>query len=221
MKTGVKLFTTSLLFLVLFSFGFAQEPDTVTFTYGVVGMKSGQPDDLFEVENGGTLHSGDYFKINYKLHGPSYFYIVLEASDGSFYLYHTASHGEGAETVTGSATSLDWLQLDNSTGTEKIYMICSTERLEELEEQFEKYEGASGKTRDKYARKIDTELTMVTYVDEGEAPLVRTRLDRPEMVGASYRSADESSEGQTAANQLFGQAGGERVAWDIIEIVHE
>ncbi len=199
----------------------AQEADSVEFTYGIVGMKSGQPDQLFEVTNEDTLASGDYFKINYRLHGATCFYIILEASDGSYFLYHAVTHGKGAGVTHGSATALDWLQLDDNTGVERVYMICSGEQLVDLEQQFEKYNDSDGKSRDRYARKIGTELAMVTMAEDGAAPPLRARLDRPDTIGASYRGVDEEEKTRITADQLYQHTAGKGIAWEVVEIIHE
>ena len=192
--------------------------DSISFKYGIIGKSKEKPDSLFEVADGSVLHSGDFFKINFKMASKADFYVIFQFSNGEYSLFHSASNLREENTAETISTSLDWLELDSNVGTETIYLISSKNPLFKLEDLFAKYQESKKRLKQKFVGKISKELLSVTQ-EKKEAPqLLQARLEKPENIGGTFRGALEEGE---IEHCLFNQCSGKNIAFEIIKIIHQ
>ncbi len=115
------------------SFQFIANPGKVqTITKGEISV-SGE----FELKQGGTLNSLDYFNIKFDLDSDSYIYIIFHDSSGQI---AKSSYGKkaGGKIHTLSHTDKGYpLQLDTIPGTEAVYLLASEKTIPDFEKKAE------------------------------------------------------------------------------------
>ncbi len=193
------------------------EDRTLSFKYGIVGRTAENPDSLFEVASGSLLHSGDFLRINFKMESKAHFYVILNSSNGEYFLYHSSSNLKESGNPETISTSLDWLKLDDNIGTEKIYLISSDHPLDMLTGLFVEYDEVKKKLKKKLADKISTELRALTQEKEGKPLVLQARLSKPENIGGTFRGEDKTD----IALFLFNKCTGDSVAFDVIRVTHK
>ena len=115
------------------------------------------------------------------------------------------------------SVNLWWLELDDNTGTETIYLIASKEPLTELEQLLIKYQESKRKLKKKLERKIADQLISLTTEKKEQLALLPTRLRKPEMIGGTFRGELDKKE---IENYLFNFCSGSKIAFKIIKIEH-
>ena len=97
----------------------------------VIGFRGDQPEfRKFQVEPGGTLQSGDYFRFQTKIDRPAYVYVVFQDSAGKI---DTMKKGRVPGNKAFFLPAGDkWFQLDQTTGTERLYMVASENEIDDF-----------------------------------------------------------------------------------------
>ncbi len=101
-----------------------------------IGFRGGQPEyNEFQVEPGGQMKSGDYFRFQTKIDNDAYVYVVFQDSSGNIEsLEKGYTTGEkGFFLPDGSK----WYHLDKNTGTEKLYLLASKNKIEDFGKRIE------------------------------------------------------------------------------------
>ncbi len=130
--------TTAVLLLLLVAAGIAAQEAKLSFTWAFVKRAadgSAVPINFSEKVN---IKPGDLFKIHIAPAASSFVYLILQdASDDtqllfpdSFDLFGKASYAQSRYFIPEGD---DWFTLDSAKGTERFYLVASSERLRTLE----------------------------------------------------------------------------------------
>lgn len=101
-----------------------------------IGFRGGQPEySEFQVEPGGQMKSGDYFRFQTKIDKDAYVYVVFQDSSGNIESLEKGytTGGKGFFLPDGSK----WYYLDKNTGTEKLYLLASKNKIEDFGKMIE------------------------------------------------------------------------------------
>jgi hypothetical protein len=94
----------------------------------------------FQVDKGGTLKSGDFFRSQVKIDQDAYIYIVFHDSE-----YKISGINRGfiaADERIFLPDESNWFQLDNNPGQETIYVLSSENEILDFEDRIEKLKNA-------------------------------------------------------------------------------
>ncbi|MBL7202836.1 MAG: DUF4384 domain-containing protein [Desulfobacteraceae bacterium] len=95
-----------------------------------------------EISDGGTLRSGDMFRVEFKLKKEAYVYILSLDSLGNLAkLFPDRDSEAHSKFKSGRAYAIPmkdrWFRLDDNTGRETVYLIASPKALEDIEKRIE------------------------------------------------------------------------------------
>ena len=101
------------------------------------GFRGGQPEyKEFQVERGGEIASGNYFRFQVTIDNDAFVYVVFQDSSGAI------QSMEAGFVAGGTKLSLpdgdNWFHLDDNTGTEKLYLVASNEQIDGFNGKVEK-----------------------------------------------------------------------------------
>ena len=139
----VATFATVLMVMVL---GFYIMRDTTTHApYSIqimmqgrtqTGFRGGYPEyKEFQVEPGGQIMSGDYFRFKAMIDNDAYVYIVLQDSAGEIQVVESGFIAGGTELFLPEGDQ--WFHLDDNTGTEKLYLVASKDKINDFNKKVE------------------------------------------------------------------------------------
>lgn len=95
------------------------------------GFRGGQPEyNEFQVEPGGAMKSDDYFRFQTKIDKDAYVYVVFQDSSGSIESLEKGFIAGGKDFFLPDADK--WYHLDKNTGTEKLYLLASKNKIEDF-----------------------------------------------------------------------------------------
>ena len=101
-----------------------------------VGFRGGQPEyKEVQVEPGGELKSGDYFRVQTKIDKDAYVYVVFQDSAGEIQGQELGHMAGGTELSLPDGDK--WFRLDQNTGTERIWVLASEDKIEDFGERVE------------------------------------------------------------------------------------
>ena len=96
-----------------------------------IGFRGGQPEyKEFQVEPGGEMKSGDYFRFQTKIDKDAYVYVVFQDSSGSIESLEKGFIAGGKDLFLPDGNK--WYHLDKNTGTEKLYLLASKNKIEDF-----------------------------------------------------------------------------------------
>lgn len=104
-----------------------------------IGFRGGQPEynefNEFQVEPGGQMKSGDYFRFQTKIDKDAYVYVVFQDSSGNIESLEKGytTGGKGFFLPNGNK----WYHLDKNIGTEKLYLLASKNKIEDFGKRIE------------------------------------------------------------------------------------
>lgn len=101
-----------------------------------IGFRGGQPEyNEFQVEPGGQMKSGDYFRFQTKIDKDAYVYVVFQDSSGNIESLEKGytTGGKGFFLPDGNK----WYYLDKNIGTEKLYLLASKNKIEDFGKRIE------------------------------------------------------------------------------------
>lgn len=101
-----------------------------------IGFRGGKPEyNEFQIEPGGEMKSGDYFRFQTKIDKDAYVYVVFQDSSGNIESLEKGyiSGGKGFFLPDGNK----WYHLDKNTGTEKLYLLASKNKFEDFGKRIE------------------------------------------------------------------------------------
>ena len=93
-----------------------------------------------EIEEGGNLRSGDFFKIRFKLEKSAYIYILSLDSQGNLTKLYPDRDGKArTQFKAHEAYSIPeddrWFRLDDNTGRETFYIVASTNTIKAIDKR--------------------------------------------------------------------------------------
>ena len=101
-----------------------------------IGFRGGQPEyNEFQVEPGGKMKSGDYFRFQTKIDKDAYVYVVFQDSSGSIESLEKGFIAGGKDLFLPDGNK--WYHLDKNTGTEKLYLLASKNKIEDFAKRIE------------------------------------------------------------------------------------
>jgi len=101
-----------------------------------IGFRGGQPEyNEFQVEPGGAMKSGDYFRFQTKIDKDAYVYVVFQDSSGSIESLEKGLIAGGKDFFLPDGNK--WYHLDKNTGTEKLYLLASKNKIEDFAKRIE------------------------------------------------------------------------------------
>lgn len=102
-----------------------------------VGFRGGQPEYKdFQVEPGGKINSGDYFRFQTKIDDDAFIYVIFQDSSGNIQSLEKGYIDGGKNLFLPEDNK--WYHLDENTGTEKLYMLASTKKIDGFSDKIEK-----------------------------------------------------------------------------------
>ncbi len=101
------------------------------------GFRGGQPEyKEFVVKSGGVLESDDYFRFQLQIDNDAYVYAIFLDSGGN--IFSAEKDFILADTNFYLPNEKDWYQLDQNTGTERLYLLASENKIEDFGKRVEK-----------------------------------------------------------------------------------
>ena len=92
------------------------------------GFRGGQPVfKEFQVEQGGPISSGDYFRFQVKIDGDAHVYVIFQDSSGNIQTMESGFVAGGTELSLPDGDQ--WFHLDDNTGIEKLFLVVSEDRI--------------------------------------------------------------------------------------------
>ena len=103
-------------------------------------FRGGQPEyKEFQVQPGGELKSGDYFRFQTKIDKDAYVYVIFQDSSGAIQSLEKGFIAGGKSFFLPDGDK--WYHLDENTGTEKIYLLASKDRIKDFRKRVEELKG--------------------------------------------------------------------------------
>ena len=90
----------------------------------------------FQVEPGGQLLSGDYFRFQIAIDNDAFVYVIFQDSSGALQAMEAGFVDGGSELTIPDGDN--WFHLDDNTGTEKLYLVASNEQIDGFNRKVEK-----------------------------------------------------------------------------------
>jgi hypothetical protein len=88
------------------------------------GVRGGPPEyKEFQVEPGGQLLSGDYFRFQIAIDNDAFVYVIFQDSSGALQAMEAGFVAGGSELTIPDGDN--WFHLDDNTGTEKLFLVVS------------------------------------------------------------------------------------------------
>jgi hypothetical protein len=101
-----------------------------------VGFRGGQPEyKEIQVEPGGELKSGDYFRIQTTVDKDAYVYLVFQDSAGEIQSLDKRLITGGTDLFLPDKDK--WFRLDQNTGTERIWVLAAKDKIADFEKRVE------------------------------------------------------------------------------------
>jgi hypothetical protein len=101
------------------------------------GFRGGQPEyKEFQVEPGGEIASGDYFRFLVTIDNDAFVYVVLQDSSGAIQAMESGFVAGGTELSLPDGNN--WFHLDDNTGVEKLYLLASKKQINGFGDKVEK-----------------------------------------------------------------------------------
>jgi len=101
-----------------------------------IGFRGGQPEyNEFVVESGGVMKSGDYFRFQTKIDKDAYVYVVFQDSSGNIESMEKGFIAGGKDFFLPDGNK--WFHLDENTGTEKLYLLASKNKIDDFEKRID------------------------------------------------------------------------------------
>lgn len=158
--------------------------DDVNFTWAFIHKKPGEPyGRILDFKQKPKVSSGDKLQIVLNLTSQSYIYLYLLSSSNELDLvfpdslsFYTENKADAEFYLPGKT---EWFSVDDTKGTEKFFLLASSTRLVELEQQTEDYL-VSGKNPEKKAtliasiKKLRKSYSKLASIAEKGVPIAGT-----------------------------------------------
>ena len=170
------------------------EDQSIRFRWAFACLKKQNRDHkLSKVTHGTSLKTGDRLKMYIELQTKCFVYIFYEAPQGKIYMlfpYETelfsADYGISKEYYIPQGDM--WFELDENVGTEKFYLLASSQRLNELEALYGQYSSATKLPKQKVLGKEI--LTKIRELRKQRLDLT-TIPERPVQIAGSIRGIEK------------------------------
>jgi hypothetical protein len=112
------------------------------------GFRGGQPEyKEFQVEQGGNMVSGEYFRFDVTIDSDAFVYVVFQDSSGAIQAMEAGFVAGGTELTIPDGDN--WFHLDDNIGTEKLFLVASKDRISGFTGKVEKLKQGGIDTIDK------------------------------------------------------------------------
>ncbi|GAB6906665.1 hypothetical protein DESC_40091 [Desulfosarcina cetonica] len=136
----------AIVLVMVIGFYVMREAPTVKTPYAIqimmqgrtqTGFRGGQPEyKEFQVESGGQIMSGDYFRFQVTIDDDAYVYVIFQDSSGAIQSMEPGFVAGGKELTLPAGDQ--WFHLDDNTGTEKLYLLASKDQIAGFASKVEK-----------------------------------------------------------------------------------
>lgn len=93
------------------------------------GFRGGQPEYReFQVEPGGEMKSGQYFRYQITINNDAHVYVVFQDSSGAIQPMEAGFVSGGTQLSLPDGDN--WFHLDENTGIENLYLVASRDKIE-------------------------------------------------------------------------------------------
>ena len=192
-----------------------------SFKYGVVGKH--EDGMLYIVDNNAALNSGSHLKVNFEFPSATWFYVFYLSSDDNYSLVYSFAPETSVDLET-NYDSLGWLVLDENIGQERFIFVASEHQLDQLEELIFNYDNASGKSRERFQKRIAKQFENFANPSEGgdqdenDTIQLTRRLEKSVMGGVTFRS---TSDEEISAHSLSYEATGSHRSMAKFQVQHQ
>jgi hypothetical protein len=101
------------------------------------GFRGDQPEyKEFQVEPGGNIMSGDYFRFQVTIDNDAIVYALFQDSAGAIQAMEVGFVAGGTELSLPDGDN--WFHLDDNVGTEKLYLVASDGKIDGFDEKVDK-----------------------------------------------------------------------------------
>ena len=141
-----------------------QAENNVTFQWAFGAIRNTELGPQFEAITRDTvMKSGDQIKFFLRVENKCFVYLIYHSSQGDISLlfpYRFKLLGTGYQISRNYYIPKDdqWYELDEYTGTEKLYLLATANRLAELEDLISKYESADKSNKIAIGKEIILEI---------------------------------------------------------------
>ena len=102
-----------------------------------VGYRAGQPEyKEFQVDPGGIMSSGDYFRFQATIDNDAFIYVVFQDSSRSIHFMEKSYINKGTELFLPDGNK--WYHLDDNTGIERLYLLASKNQIDDFSNRIDK-----------------------------------------------------------------------------------
>jgi hypothetical protein len=174
---------------------FANDTDSkISFQYGMLGRLESTNNQIIELQDSSTIHSGDEIRINVGYNKGTHLHVIYKGSAGEFILLYP-EESELVDNVTDLpetiyATVLHWSPLSDPIGFETFFLINSNLELENLLALFKRYNKVNERGKTKLAKKIQNELDLLNPETKQDLASISSRLDEAVVGGVAFRGDD-------------------------------
>ena len=179
---------------IIISSIFANDADSkISFQYGMLGRLESTNNQIIELQDSSTIHSGDEIRINVGYNKGTHLHVIYKGSAGEFILLYP-EESELVDNVTDLpetiyATVLHWSPLSDPIGFETFFLINSNLELENLLALFKRYNKVNEKGRIKLAKKIQNEIDK--WGGTQDLASISNRMDEIVVGGVAFRGDDD------------------------------
>jgi len=177
----------------------------IAFRWAFIHQSPNSENEVIDFAERPTVNSGDKLQIYLRPESEVYLYLFLYDTHKDLYLlfpespdYYTSTKlEEGDIYIPGK---FDWFEWDDSRGTERIYLLASSERLTDIEEKTKRYMNSNQDAKLKSQLydaivemlKEKSNLTTPTEKPVAIAGTIRTRGSGTDMAGNAILVEAES-----------------------------
>jgi len=157
------------------------------FAFGAL-TGTGTNRSLVRITEDAKLKTGDRIKLMAQLEQPGFLYVIHRGPDNEITLLLPADLKQS--TPVGKPyympNGASWFELDKNPGDETVYLLASTQRLENLESLLQRYSAAPAAGKASAATDIVSEIRKLRTQNREAA----AQAERPVMIGGNVRSLD-------------------------------
>ena len=179
---------------IIISSIFANDTDSkISFQYGMLGRLESTNNQIIELQDSSTIHSGDEIRINVGYNKGTHLRVIYKGSAGEFILLYP-EESELVDNVTDLpetiyTTVLHWSPLSDPIGFETFFLINSNLELDNLLALFKRYNKVNEKGRIKLAKKIQNEIDK--WGGTQDLASISNRMDAIVVGGVGFRGDDD------------------------------
>lgn len=170
----------------------------IVFRWAFIGTNDiSDTESIFPIRKDVVLKSGDSIKMMLELQSDCHGYILFLTSEGEILTLFNSSdpQWQGGNTLANRKILIPggeaWLTLDDETGTEKLFVLASRDRLYDIENLLQKYDGAASEQRIILAEDVIAEIR----AHRKDHKRFKAEAERPVQLGGTFRGKGGARKG--------------------------